>query len=139
MGYPNFGKVKTITLPIPSTYMTYKQYKEKYGIDLKNILFIDEVSKLIKLKPSRTLLLADISEVIKQEGIDYYPAIISLGGCAVGAQDYISGSQNALLIFTLDEYTISDSSMTPKYELKFQIESSDSFEFDNIIIGYSEI
>ena len=35
MGYPIFGKVKTITLPLPAVNMSIEEYKNHYGIDLK--------------------------------------------------------------------------------------------------------
>lgn len=40
MGYPNFGKVKTIVIPLPSKEMTLEEYKNHFGIDLKNFFKI---------------------------------------------------------------------------------------------------
>ena len=38
MGYPAFGKVKTIVLPGPNGVLSLAQYKEIYGIDLREFL-----------------------------------------------------------------------------------------------------
>lgn len=43
MGYPNFGKVRTITLPY-ETDMTAAQYLARYGIDLATIEMYDLVN-----------------------------------------------------------------------------------------------
>ena len=43
MGYPSIGKVKTIVLPCLGSgapLMTIESYKEKFGIDLRDILAI---------------------------------------------------------------------------------------------------
>lgn len=41
MGYPIFGKMKTITLPIPDAALTFAEYKDAYGIDLQNLPLVD--------------------------------------------------------------------------------------------------
>lgn len=46
MGYPNFGKVKTITLPIPERTMSFAEYKNAFGIDLEEL----ENTELLLLK-----------------------------------------------------------------------------------------
>lgn len=56
MGYPNFGKVKTIVLPTPDENLSYEQYKEKFGIDLKDIVKIAS-NGLIILKPQNVFWL----------------------------------------------------------------------------------
>lgn len=43
MGYPNFGKVKTITLPYEED-MTASQYLDRYGIDLATIELYDLIN-----------------------------------------------------------------------------------------------
>ena len=42
MGYPNFGKVKTVVLPLTDEALTINEYKEKYGIDLKQFIVLDD-------------------------------------------------------------------------------------------------
>ena len=42
MGYPNFGKVKTVVLPIPNEELTLDEYKEKYGIDLRELVTVSD-------------------------------------------------------------------------------------------------
>lgn len=64
VSYPKFGKVKTIVLPVPGddSAISLSVYKERYGIDLKDILYCDAVSGYIKFKNSKTLFLLDFSE-----------------------------------------------------------------------------
>lgn len=37
MGYPIFGKVKNIVLPVPPSEITLDEYKKKYGIEIRDI------------------------------------------------------------------------------------------------------
>lgn len=77
MGYPNFGKVKTLTLPIPDSSMTFAEYKNAYGIDLEQL----ENTALILLRESNE----DIAPVLyydKENAILYtanYSVDISAG------------------------------------------------------------
>ena len=87
MGYPAFGKVKTITLPIPDSSMTFAKYKNAFGIDLQQL----ENTELILLKePS-----GDIVPVLyydKENAVLYtanYSCDIS-DGFEVGADSLIS-------------------------------------------------
>lgn len=61
MGYPNFGKAKTITFPIDGKETGYsiEEYKEKYGIDLRDILTIDENLIVFKHDLNATILVLD--------------------------------------------------------------------------------
>ena len=60
MSYKPFGKTKTITLPISvdDEEMSIYQYKEKYGIDLREIidLFLDAGSGNIRFKVDALIL-----------------------------------------------------------------------------------
>lgn len=79
--YPNFGKVKTIVLPIPEFgNFTINQYKEKYGIDLRDILKVEGSEIIVKTNAfillfdavgtiwSRYLFPNDFSSVSYEEG-----------------------------------------------------------------------
>ena len=62
MGYPIFGKVKTVVLPCWNVddfdHLSNEQYKEKYGIDLEEIFELQEVG-VPAIKTSGFILIAD--------------------------------------------------------------------------------
>lgn len=74
MSYPNFGKVKTITIPINlGEELTLKQYREKYGIDFNDLAVF--TGSIVALKRSNTLFLI---YKIDEDGIDIDPALAPL-------------------------------------------------------------
>ena len=68
MGYPNFGKVKTIVLPIEDgdSGLTFDEYEKKYGLDIREIfrLYKNETTYSFELKEN-TLYLLSYGGVIK--------------------------------------------------------------------------
>ena len=58
MGYPIFGKIKNIVLPLPIyefNDMSIEEYKEFSGIDLRDIFELDHVNKRIRFKQTNAL------------------------------------------------------------------------------------
>lgn len=69
MAYPNFGKVKTIVVPLSENIdgITYDEYKEKYGLDLRDIFdikILEGAVAQVSLKLKNTLYLVSLDGVI---------------------------------------------------------------------------
>lgn len=87
MVYSNFGKVKTITLPFTGTEdgLTLDQYKERFGIDLLDIIELkDDFIQFKESRYSNNLIL------LNHEYHGIYPAITRIKG-------YNSGTSSAYL------------------------------------------
>ena len=136
MGYPNFGKVKTIVLPVPANQMTYAQYKEKYGIDLKD--FIELGSTSIRLKSNRNVfLIADFTE-IKELLESYFPNLCPIGSLPMYAQDYDDGVQDGCMRIYLCDFDESLNEVVAHFMLQFLIPQDREFKFENMYIQGSE-
>lgn len=63
MGYPNFGKVRTLTLPFTGAEeeMSIDEYKKLYGIDLRDILALTPTSFEVNA-PDSLILLANLTD-----------------------------------------------------------------------------
>ena len=68
MGYPNFGNVKTLVLPIPSERMSIDDYKEKYGINLRKLLKLHPEDGAITLETNALVLIRDIDGTLHVQG-----------------------------------------------------------------------
>ena len=131
MGYKPIGKYKTIVLPIPnyieSEAITIKQYKEKYGIDLKSFIFVDESNCIGFNMPFGTMLLLDSKEIA-----DTLPTT-HLGLMPVGsfAQEsyWDEGVDPARTYLTYSDLL----------KLVFKISEDDELNIDNVKIYYDEI
>ena len=56
MSYPAFGKVKTIVLPIPGEELTLNEYRDKYGIDLREFIKVTATNILLDFGCAHVLL-----------------------------------------------------------------------------------
>lgn len=101
MGYPNFGKVKTIVLPADHDEMTLEEYKQKYGIDIKSFLSISvsgggDKGRISLVIPSNIFILINGDDLAKAYNAPQY------GGCqaitSIDNTDWDSGVSNAILI-----------------------------------------
>ena len=136
MAYPNFGKVKTIVLPIPYSWIGIDEYKEKYGIDLKEFIKLNFTSKSIELEKSpNTLILIDLSDSIDYAGFIGLPALVPLGSFSVMDPEYYdSGVNDATLNYMLFKYS-TDDGLLGLAILRFRISKDDDFSYDNLKIS----
>ena len=98
MGYPNFGKVKTLVLPLPRNETSIDEYKNLYGIDLRDFVELSEEG-IISLKnglPNTSIFIDDIT--LLESGI----RLNATNGTM--SQQYEEGVTDAIfgLIFTGD-------------------------------------
>ena len=81
MGYPNFGKDKTIVLPIDGDDIyTIESYKSKFGIDLRDILEIKDDYICIKRGIGK-ILISDFYPTNSDSGIgilEYREPLVSM-------------------------------------------------------------
>lgn len=132
MTYPNFGKVRTIVLPIdyndPS--MSLEEYKDKYGVDISNFIFLDEGNHQIILS------FPDFAQILLCE-INY--GLVAINGCPHIAQP------NNLIVSQWDSgnsdgrTTIFYANDVTGFGLSFAISQDDDFKIENIIIELYEI
>lgn len=124
MGYPQFGKVKTIVLPIgPLQNYSYEEYKKLYGIDLKDIFVIKD--EYIVPKDSNTLILFKVNT----EELAY-PAYYTLYGLdKLETANYVAGSSNAKFIINIGG----------SIGAGFQIDSNAPLTIENIVAVLYEI
>lgn len=143
MSYPNFGKVKTIVLPIDYDFISNNDgenfsdvnilYKERYGIDLENLIELNDDSKVIRLKGdafyllTRTKLDTANSQKFFNKGIliSYIPHINDEG--------YASGSNPATLNIILR-----DDNLGEYYGFVLTIPSNVDFLRENIVFNIVE-
>ena len=126
MGYPQFGKVKTIVLPLPVNLISYSDYKKLFGIDLKDVLKLE--NGIITLKRG-----------------DYLPLIKDFMGESISGILYIAPITNVTMQQYSEENT--DAVLRLYYNgvagddglaLQFSIYKDEEFTFENIKIGYFE-
>ena len=128
MGYPNIGNVKTIVLPIPANEMSCEQYKETYGIDLKDLIFIDD--RFIRFKGGRNIsILLDPSDFLG--AIDYTENKWGLSPVIkLSTTSYTAGESDAQI--TMEENQI-------LVALQLRISRNTEFSFENLTISGAEI
>lgn len=118
--YPPFGKVKTIVLPIPDSPMNVDEYKQKYGIDLKELFALTNDYN-IKLKDNKNALF------LLSDDVCLHP-ILGRDGEA-----YEEGSNDAKLELIAEIYS------GGSYGLSLTIDKDDAFKWNNVIIQYFEL
>ena len=125
MGYPSFGKVKTIVLPIDAIdgEMTIEQYKEKYGIDLKDLIYLDELNKTILLKNKDNLLIL----VNDMSSNSYLPIFCPP---SISVQAWEEGNSNGNISF-LDN--------SNDFGVIIEISQDDNFKIENVKVYQSGI
>ncbi len=137
MGFPNFGKVKTITLPIPHEPMSIAEYKAKYGIDLKEFLYISDDSNLYFKAIPNTRILFDISEVLKSFGSYNNATLIDLSTMFTvdnGSSAYVSGTTDGRKCYCVRSYLGEENALTPEYVIVLKLDKSKELNLDNITI-----
>ena len=73
MSYPIFGKTKTIVIPCgDGEDLFYDSYKEKFGIDLKDIFQLNNANKTIELKNNNCLYLFYIKGLVANNSAPLY-------------------------------------------------------------------
>lgn len=139
MGFPDFGKVKTIILPIPSDPMSITEYKAKYGIDLKEFLLIT-ADKYLRFKPiPNTQIFLDIGEVLKGYGSFCDSPLVDLS--VISMQDstlYVSGTTDGMSTYCVRAYWDPDNVLQPEYLVILKVDKSEELTIDNITIGGGE-
>ena len=127
VSYPQFGKVKTIVLPIPANSISLDEYKEKYGIDLREYIYLDGHEIKLKNVENALILIDDIDSNLVGSIRTLRP-IISLG-----IQQWTSGSLDGSTIFGC-VYNVADE----VYEgLELIIDKDDDFTLDNVhVFGF---
>ena len=130
MGYPAFGKVKTIVLPAPAIANTsIEEYKKQYGIDLRELFFLK--GKLICFKPKNSLLLIDWSLYALTESSDYYETNLGVEPCKdLSTTPYDSGVSDG-------KWEIKNSS--ENFALIVTISKDDEFSIENLKISIVDL
>ena len=129
ISYPSFGKVKTIVLPVPSDVLSVEQYKDRYGIDLKDILILDNDAKKIYVKTNACLFIRDEGGICENFSVYGLKNSIYHVSC-FSIQEYVSGSAVAQLVLGIYDF-VGESVVG----ISFTIGESDDFIFDNIQIN----
>ena len=132
MSYPPFGKVKTIVLPVPTEELTYSQYKEKYGIDLKDVLELSEGIIFFKSSKS-TMILFDVTD-IKETYHNQLLNLIPAGSLPVTSSEYAEGSVDGRLDFTILSYDFNEDALLVIGQIFFRIARNVEFSFENMTI-----
>ena len=124
MGFPNFGKVKTITLPFTGyeVEMPISEYKEKYGIDLRELLRLDTAHGLILLKDDNSLVL------LNKLGVGLRTPVIQTNAYVHNSSD----GQLNIVYLTISPET---SDIVGEDGLIIYIEQNQEFTFDNMLVS----
>lgn len=129
--YPNFGKVKTIVIPVPIEQLNINEYKEKYGIDLRDFVLLDKQYGRMYLKPNAFYLIdfntAVGSSLIGEESANF-AGLFPIS--KLNASAYVSGNVDAKLRI---ETPAED------FYLEIGIPNTLEFSYDNLYIFFNEI
>lgn len=128
--YPAFGKVKTIALPLPPTSMTAKQYKDAFGIDVRDIFELTTGYDIYLKTKLGFVLLYDTENTFYENtemtlGHNSYIPVIS----ASKVSSWVEEAHNAQTIFGFY-----NSSEETTIGLKVSIDKSSPFECDSIVL-----
>lgn len=137
MGYPNFGKVKTIVLPLVDTGtdgLTIAQYREKTGIDLRDIVKIDTGNKRVVIKTAALYLFANTPKFSESLGYEHVPAIAAPANFTSQAQ---SDTTPAQLIFEISTFPTIEGAYGAHFDLV--IPKDKSLEYENLRVICSEL
>lgn len=133
MAYPNFGKVRTLVLPTDFLVekpagISLDQYKNHYGIDLKDFIYIDENEKILRLKNLDKTLLLLSTNFYNNEATDVLNTILPIS--YFESSPFVEGSSNARLKI---------SCFTSEYAIQIYIDQDEAFTLDNAKIAIVEI
>ena len=134
ISYPKFGKVKTITLPIEHNTLTWEEYKEKYGIDLRDLVRLNS-GKQIVLK-EESLIIFNLSEV-QNTGYSDIPAMLPLPSTLLSVP--YSASDDALLSFFINHFDSGSGEIIPFLSIDLIIRKENDLDLDNLEIQITEI
>lgn len=129
--------MKTIVLPLVDTGtngLTIVQYREKTGIDLRDIVALDPGSNRIVLKTRALYLFENTPEFSEGIGYDHVPAIAAPSNFASQAQ---SDSATGHLNFEISTFPLLGGMGSAYFNLS--ISSGRPFEYENIIVTCGEL
>ena len=129
MGYPAFGKVKTITLPSPDESLTIEGYKEKYNIDLKD--FIELIEGNIKIKDE--ILNSSLILVMQSKYLGTTSPLVPVCRERV-ISSYEAGVSDAITRLCTT-YNVDDEDY---WGIELQVVKNGTFDFDHLIIYTKE-
>lgn len=135
--YPQFGKVKTIVLPIPSSPLTYQQYKEAYGIDLKDFLIVNSNGNLLLEKLPNTLLMFDVTS-IRLLGYPGIPNLVSVGALPTERIQYAEGQTDGELRYYFSTYDNDSGKFVPVAYVYIRLDKDSERLIENFVIGEEE-
>ena len=130
VSYPIYGKVKTIVLPIPAGVLTLDQYKENYGIDLKEFIGLEANGAITMSFPRNTQVLLDAEDIA---GVNTFMPAIKGSLLSISASistSYSAGATDANI--TIGAYNYDDSGIIG---LQIECDKDVSFELDNLKIS----
>lgn len=130
MGYPVFGKVKTIVLPTNLTQpVTIEEYKDLFGIDLKDFIYLDADYHVIKIKAPNTMFLLDMN------GLDYvfgnYGDHLE-SAHSIMISSYTAGSDSATTFLWTANNSLEGEGIV------LNIDKDSPFSIDNLMVSISE-
>lgn len=130
ISYPQFGNVKTITLPIATgDNLTLDEYKEKYGIDLRPYIKLNTEDKEIQLNFDGFVLV----RLMKSPGDAIFVSTVFAPN-SFKVRLWNEGHNSASLSLTLK-----DADGNWDDGIKFEILSTSTFELDSIRVTFQEI
>ena len=137
MGFPNFGKNKTVVLPIPTNPMSIAEYKAKYGIDLRELLYIAPDNNFYFKAIPNTQIFFDISDLLKSFGNYHSATLVELSNAPVidaESSTYVSGTTDGKRTYCVRYYLGEDNVLSPEYMVTLKLDKSEELNFDNITI-----
>ena len=136
MGYPIFGKIKNIVLPLPINDfddMTIEEYKEFSGIDLREVLELDQVNKRIVFKQTNALYFFNCANYNSFNKITLLPVmIIESEMCHFTLWNDTDGTP-AKLEISLQDFD------GEGFVIQFVISDKEEFDINNIKINMNAI
>ena len=130
MSYPVFGKVKTIVLPTDlDSAVTLDEYKNLFGIDLKELIYLDKLNHCILFKAPNTMFLLGMHGLESYYGL-YGNYLAPANSVYVSSWD--EGVTPALTLLWTAHNDSEGAGLT------LTIDSSAPFSIDSVRIGISE-
>lgn len=136
MGYPAFGKVKTIVLPVPGEQMKFTEYKEKYGIDLKEFFEVKENDINLK-NVKNAVIYFDLSDVSDNAPVEFIGKLLPLGATIYASQSYESKVTSGAIYYKIPYYN-SDNIIDFIGYISIELSKDEELSIDNARIGYFE-
>ena len=128
MGYPIFGKVKTLVLPLPNETYSIEEYKNKYGIDLTQFIKLNTNFGQIDFVPQLHTMIC--LEDIHGYGGEIFGTSKIVPALTNSFSQYVSGSQDG--IFILGVYAIGEEALEG---LEIRISKDKDFSMENVKIS----